>query len=60
VDIVDYYNQYRPKNMIELNDSNVDIFGNQIKQKEEFLIGNEQDNELIDNDKADSLKPPTS
>ena len=58
--IVDYYNQYRPKNMIELNDSNVDIFGNQIKQKEEFLIGNEQDNELIDNDKADSLKPPTS
>lgn len=55
--IVEYYNQYRPKNMIELNDSNVDLFGNKIKQEEEFLIGNEEEDNLISDEDADDVKP---
>ena len=57
--IVEYYNQYRPKNMIELNDSNVDIFGNVIKKEEqiEVLLGNEDEGNLISDEDADALKP---
>ena len=56
--IVEYYNQYRPKNMIELNDSNVDLFGNKIKQETpEVLLGNEDEGNLISDEDADALKP---
>jgi len=55
--IVEYYNQYRPKNMIELNDSNVDLFGNKIKQEEEVLLGNEEEDNLISDEEADDVKP---
>ena len=55
--IVEYYNQYRPKNMIELNDSNVDLFGNKIKQEEEVLLGNEEEDNLISDEDADDVKP---
>ena len=45
--------------MIELNDSNVDIFGNVIKKEEqiEVLLGNEDEGNLISDEDADALKP---